>query len=837
LRDESAVGRPPAAVCFHCALPVLEPGRHVASVLGAAREFCCAGCEAVARTIVAGGFERYYETRNPPRPGDGAALLPQDLPPLEIYDDPEAQRQFVAAPDAARHEVSLILDRIRCAACLWLSEQWLRRQPGILRVDINYATHRAQIAWDPARTRLSAILEAVRTIGYDAYPYDPQREDALARRARRTALWRLFVAGFGAMQVMMYAFPAYLDAGSGTLAPDTERLMRWASLLLTLPVIFFSSGPFFAGAWQSLKQRSVSLDAPIALGIAAGFAASLWATLSGRGEVYYDTITMLVFLLLAARMLEAAARTRAARALDPLARWMPSFAMRLAGPDAAAQAQRVPAHALARDDYVLVAPGERLPADGIVARGASSADESLLTGESRPVAKTPGAPLIGGAINLEQPIVMQVTRTGPDTQAAAVLRLVERAAAGKPRLVEAADRLAARLTAVVLLVAAAALLFWASESPARAVWVAVAVLVATCPCALALAAPIVLTRANAFLLSRGLALTRGAAIERLEHATDVVLDKTGTLTAGRFAIRAVRCLGRLDADGCLAAARALEASSRHPIARAFEGPAVRTADAVRNAPGEGLEGSLDGRRVRLGTEAYCRALAGSAPPGAVDAADARQTRVFLADAEGWLAVFVLEDALRPEAQAFVAGLAARGLRVHLASGDHPAAVDAVARHLGIGSALGGATPQDKFAYVEGLQREGRVVLMVGDGLNDAPVLARADVSVAMGSGADAAQAQADLVLLGGATSLRLSVVGEALSVAQRAMRLIRQNFAWAVAYNAVALPLAAIGWIGPWEAAIGMTASSFIVVINAMRPLAPRRGAQRGATEPALAAG
>lgn len=842
MRFEAAAGGTSAADCFHCALPVLAPGRHVASVLGAAREFCCAGCEAVARTIVASGFEQYYETRSAPRPGDGAAVLPQDLPALEVYDDPEAQRQFVASPDAGRREVALILDRVRCAACLWLSEHWLRRQPGVLRIDINYATHRAQLTWDPAQTRLSSILEAVRAIGYDAYPYEPRRQDELARRARRRATWRLFVAGFGAMQVMMYAFPAYLN-GDGALAPETAQLMRWASLVLTLPVVFFSSGPFFAGAWQSLKQRSVSLDAPIALGIAAGFAASLWATLAGQGAVYFDTITMLVFLLLAARMLEAAARERATRALDPLARWMPSFATRLSGPDDTLGAQRVAAHAIAPQDYVLVAPGERVPADGVVARGASSADESLLTGESHPVAKAPGAALIGGSINLEQPIVMQVTRTGPDTQAAAVLRLVERAAAGKPKLVEAADRLAARLTAVVVLVALGAFLVWAGvfDSPARATWVAVAVLVATCPCALALAAPIVLTRANAFLLSRGLALTRGAAIERLEGATDVVLDKTGTLTAGRFSIRSVTALGPLNEDACLGLARALEASSRHPIARAFVGATEYVAQDLRNAPGQGVQATIGNRRVRLGSETYCREIAGCqtvampAPPAY--AAAAQDTPVYLADAHGWLAGFLLEDALRPEAQAFVARLGTHGLRVHLASGDHPAVVDALARRLGIASVLGGARPEDKTAFVERLQRAGRVVVMVGDGLNDAPVLARADVSVAMGSGADAAQAQADLVLLGGEATLRLSAIGDALAVARRAMRVIRQNFAWAVAYNAVALPLAAIGSIGPWEAAIGMTASSFIVVINAMRPLAGRDRAQQRDTAPILAAG
>jgi Cu2+-exporting ATPase len=541
-------------------------------------------------------------------------------------------------------------------------------------------------------------------------------------------------------------------------------------------------------------------------------------------------------------MLEAAARERATRALDPLARWMPSFATRLSAPDDTSSAQRVAAHAIAPQDHVLVAPGERVPADGVVARGASSADESLLTGESRPVSKAPGAALIGGSINLEQPIVMQVTRTGPDTQAAAVLRLVERAAAGKPKLVEAADRLAARLTAVVLLVAIAAFLVWAGVygAPARATWVAVAVLVATCPCALALAAPIVLTRANAFLLSRGLALTRGAAIERLERATDVVLDKTGTLTAGRFSIRSIVAFGSLSEGDCLAIARALEISSRHPIARAFAGPTQQWAFDGHNAPGQGVEATIGNRRVRLGTAAYCREIAGrrmAAPPAAAAEGAAQQTPVFLADAQGWLAQFLLEDALHPEAQAFVAQLAARGLQVHLASGDHPAVVDAIARRLGIASVLGGATPQDKAAFVERLQRAGRVVVMVGDGLNDAPVLARADVSVAMGSGADAAQAQADLVLLGGEATLRLSAIGDALAVARRAMRLIRQNFAWAVAYNAIALPLAAFGSIGPWEAAIGMTASSFIVVINAMRPLATRARAPQGARAPVLAAG
>jgi Cu2+-exporting ATPase len=805
-------------------------------VLGEEREFCCAGCAAVARTIVAGGFERYYETRQPPEADGARAPSAEDLPPTAVYDDPEAQRQFVAAPSEHSREATLILDRIRCAACLWLNEQWLRRQPGVLRADINYATQRAQIAWDARRTKLSAILEAVRAIGYDAYPYDPRRQDELARRENRRALWRLFVAGFGAMQVMMYAFPAYIDAGAGTLSADAGQLMRWASLVLTLPVVLFSAQAFFAGAWQDLRARRVGLDVPIALGIAIGFAASAWATLAARGEVYFDTVASLVFLLLGARYVEQVARRRAARSLEPLARWMPSFALRLADPANDASGARVAAHALKAGDHVLVPPGERIPADGEVERGASSCDESLLTGEARPVAKAAGAMLVGGAVNLEQPLVMRVTRAGADTQAAAIARLVERAAAGKPRLVERADRLARALTALVLAVAAGAFLYWLHVDPARAPWIAVAVFVVTCPCALALAAPIVLTRANGMLLAQGAALTRSRAVEALERATDIVLDKTGTLTEGRLVLASAIPLGAARREQCLALARALETSSRHPVARALTEPqAVGTslrASELRDFPGHGVEGLVAGRRMRIGNEDFCHELCARLLPRDVARAAPEQSAVYLADEAGWLAAFFFEDRLRADAQAAIDAFKARGLAVHLLSGDTLAVTEALARRLGIDSCSGGATPQDKFAFVERLQGAGRVVAMAGDGLNDAPVLAAADVSFAMAGGADAAQLQADVVLLGDG---RLLAIEEAFVVARGAMRAIRQNLAWALAYNAVALPLAAAGWIGPWEAAVGMAASSFIVVLNAMRPLVRHASAARPLAAPALA--
>ena len=787
--------------CYHCGLPVDDAGPWRAEVLGAPRAFCCAGCKAVAETIVAAGNARYYETREGPAATAGA--LPEALLAAAACDDPEAQKQFVEqAADGAR-TATLVLDGIRCAACLWLNERTLRAVPGVVRAELNYATRRARVTWDPARVALSGVIGAVRAVGYDAWPWDPARQDALDRRERRQALWRLFVAGFGAMQVMMYAFPAYIDEGSGTLSAAAEALMRWASFVLTTPVLLFACGPFFAGARRELAQGRPGMDTPIALGIGAGFLASTWALLRGQGAVYFDSIAMLAFLLLGARYLELHARQAAARSLDRLARWMPSSAQRLRDASREDSAEAVAPHLLRAEDVVLVRPGERIPADGRVLRGESTADESLLTGESLPVPKSAGSPVVGGSVNLEQPLVLRVTQAGPATRASAIARLVEQSAAVKPRLVDTADQLARALTPVVIAVALVAGL------AQQDLWVAIAVLVATCPCALALAAPIALSSAAGELLRQGAALTRARALETLAGATDVVLDKTGTLTAGRFVIAGERLFGLLSARDCRSLAGALEASSVHPIAAALPPADAVALDAVRSHPGQGMAGEAQGRRLRIGTAAFCEAIAGSPAPLAA----AGQTTVWLARDGEWLAAWQLEDALRPESAEVVAALRAAGATVHLLSGDQPAVVQALAERLGIAHATGGATPEAKSAYVARLQAAGRRVAMVGDGLNDTPVLAQADVSIAMGTGADAAQSRADLVLPPG----RLQELPAALALARRTMRIVRQNFGWALAYNALALPLAAAGHVGPWEAAVGMAASSFIVVLNAMR--------------------
>ena len=613
--------------------------------------------------------------------------------------------------------------------------------------------------------------------------------------------------------------PRYID-DTGTLSAEADQIMRWASLVLTVPVIAFACGPFFSSALADLRARRLGIDVPVSLGILAGFAASVWATVAGGGEVYFDSITMLVFLLLASRYMELSARRKAAARLDHLARWMPSFAFRLrSGSDT--QGEQVAAHELRPGDRVLVAPGETVPADGVVLAGSGSADESLLTGESRPVEKCAGARLIGGSINVSQPLTMQVTHAGMESQAAAIGRLIERAAAGKPRLVEAADRVARALTWIVLAVAAATLAGWLFVDPPRAIWVAIAVLMVTCPCALGLAAPIVLTSATGALARRGIVLTRGAAIESLAKVTDIVLDKTGTLTEGRLRLAQVETAGSLSAGACLALAQALESGSSHPVARALAKescaaprPGVRQAVHVA---GSGIEARVAGMRVRIGSLRFVQEIASGLPD--LGGRPLHESQVFLGGDSGWIARFSFEDGLRPDAAGLIEGLRSAGLKVHLLSGDDAAVVSEVSARLGIETHQGGVSPQDKYEYVKRLQASGRHVAMLGDGLNDAPVLAQADVSIAMGQGATLAQQNADLVLASG----KLDGVLEARRIARLAMAAIRQNFLWALAYNAVALPAAAFGLIGPWEAAIGMAASSFVVVLNSARLTAALR--------------
>jgi P-type Cu2+ transporter len=801
--------------CYHCGLPVPPGTDFPVEIDGRQREMCCAGCQAVAQAIVAGGLGDYYRHRDA-MPESPREAIPQALQDLGLFDHPDVQKNFVRPVGEHEKEAALILEGITCSACVWLNEQHIARQPGVTAVDINYATRRARVRWDERRIKLSEILEAIAAIGYRAHPYDAARSELLAQKERRGALWRLFVAGFGMMQVMMYAIPVYL-AEEGTMTPDIEQLMRWASLVLTLPVIFYSAAPFFRNAWRDLRFRRIGMDVPVALGVGAAFLASVWATLTAAGEVYFDSVTMFVFFLLGGRFLEMVARQKAARGVEALARALPAFAARFVVYPGG-ELDRVAVADLAAGDIVLVKPGEVMPADGVVIEGDSKADESLLTGESRAVPKGHGDSVTGGSVNIGSPLTVRVERVGESTRLASIQRLMERAAAEKPKIVETADRIAARFVGALLILAVVAGGLWWWLDPSRALWVFVAVLVVSCPCALSLATPAALTVATGTLSRHGVLVTRGHAIEALARATHFVFDKTGTLTEGRPVLVDTLTFDRMAPPEALSVAAAMEFGSEHPIGRALreaaDTPPTLPVGDIRVVTGQGVEARLAERRLRLGNPEFAAAPHGAALPEAPGQWLAGgDTVVALADEQGWLALFRLSDRPRSGAVEALAALKAQGIELSALSGDAPETVAKVAADLGIASARGGMTPEGKHDAIRRLQDTGALVAMVGDGVNDAPVLAQAHVSIAMGGGTDLARGQGDVVLL----SNDLGNLSTGVAVARETLRVIRQNLVWAFAYNLIAIPLAMAGWVTPWMAGIGMSASSLLVVLNALR--------------------
>ncbi len=798
--------------CYHCGQPLPRSIDLKVVVDGCAQPMCCRGCQAVAEAIVAGGLTDYYRFRTESAP-TARETVPEFLRQSTVYDNPAVQRTFVRQTGGEEREASLILEGIVCAACVWLNEQHLARLPGVLAVSINYATHRARVRWDESRVHLSRILQAVSEIGYLAHPYDPGRAQEILERERRLQLRRLAVAAAFGMQVMILAVALYVGAFTG-IETEFKNLFHWLSLALTLPVLGYSAQPFFQSAWRDLRRKRVGMDVPVSLGLVIAFTGSVWATLTGQGEVYYDSVVMFVFFLLTGRTFELAGRKRAAEVSEALVHMLPVTATRLVNGEQVV----VPVIELNGGDLVLVRPGESVPADGHVHSGRSSVDESLLTGESLPLAKAPGATLIGGSINIESPLTLRVDKTGEDTVLSAILRLLDRAQTEKPAIAAAADRAAAWFVARVLLLAAGVALFWILYDPARWLPITIAVLVVTCPCALSLATPTAITAATGRLMRRGLVTTRGHALETLARANTFVFDKTGTLTYGRLNLLGTHTYSPLGASECLALAAALEQHSEHPIARALRTTVdeVRhTAMDVSSTPGAGLSGVIDGQRYFLGTADFLREAGGIRIQDDVLAALRADgnTLVLLSDAEQLLAAFVIGDEVRDGAKTLVAELQRQGMRVLLLTGDHPGAARRVARETGITEVEADLRPQDKLARVHALADQGAIVAMVGDGVNDAAALAAAHVSVAMGGGTQIAAASADMILL----SEHLPHLAEAVRVAGKALRVIRQNMAWAVGYNLIALPFAAFGLVAPWIAALGMSASSLIVVANALR--------------------
>jgi Cu2+-exporting ATPase len=738
-------------------------------------------------------------------PAERAAGAPDDAD-IELGD---STRWFTDSQGARQAESVFVLQGMYCAACSGVIEVALSALPGVARVEVNASSRRAQVRWDPARMRVSQMFATVEAAGYRALPAQHEAVRVAQTREARQALWRLFVAGFCMMQVMMLVTPGYVSR-PGDIAPDLEALLRWSAWVLSLPVLLFSAGPFFQGAWQALRQRRIGMDVPVALGIAITFVAGTAATFEPSGpfghEVYLDSMAMFITFLLAGRWLESRARARSTEALDELLQRLPDSVERLADDG---RSETVAVSRLRVGDRVRVALGQAFPGDGELIEGSTQVDEALLSGESRPVERAVGEAVVGGTVNVGVPVLVRLSCVGEGTRYRQIVDLVQRALTERPALLRTADRWAGPFLWGVLLVAALAAAAWSVIDPSRALWVAVSVLIVTCPCALSLAAPAALLSAAGALARRGVLVQRLDALETLARTDTACLDKTGTLTQDRLVLAHIGLHEGCDRGAMLARAASLAALSRHPLSRALAlALPAPTGDwsAVQEIAGHGIQArDAQGRLWQLGSPTWVGVHASAERPVVAFAQVAGRAED--------MAVFEFDEALRPDTAQALQQLRAQGLEIELLSGDSQASVDAVARRLNIAHARGGATPEGKLAALSTLQAEGHCVLMVGDGVNDGPVLARADVSFALAHGSALAQQRSDFIVLGS----RLAAVPAARSLALRTVRVMRQNLAWALLYNAACVPLALLGMLPPWLAGAGMAISSLVVVLNALR--------------------
>ncbi len=707
----------------------------------------------------------------------------------------------------------LVIQGMHCAACAFTVEEALLAVPGVHSAEVNAATHRAKVVWSADEVKPSQWIAAIVKAGYGALP----AADSSLRQARhvegRRALWQWLVAGFCMMQVMMYAYPAYV-ADEGDITPDLVFLLRWASWVLTLPVVLFSCGPFFSNAMRDLRAHRVSMDLPVALGMVITFLLSSIATFEPEGvfgaEVYYDSLTMFVFFLLTGRWLELRVRDRTAGALEALMNRLPDSIERQLP---SGEFERVAVRRVVVGDVIRVSPSESFPADGVIVQGQTLADEALLTGESRPQARGVGDSVVAGSDNLSGIVTVRVVQVGEGTQFSQIVSLMENASLEKPRLAQLADRVAKPFLIGVLVLAALSAVYWWPTNPGHALMVAVAVLVVTCPCALSLATPAAMLAAAGNLARHGVLVRNLQALESLAEIDTVIFDKTGTLTQDGQRITQVMTAEGVTPAYALGLAAALAQHSLHPLSRALVKaheasgqPASVDIHDVNETIGQGLEGRGD-VGLRLGSASFCAPQVKAIPDAA------KVCQVHLCTSNAWLASWQLSEDIRADAVQTVQALKKLNVEVWLLSGDRPESALHVAQEVGIAQAFGACTPQDKLSRMQAAQSQGARVAMVGDGLNDGPVLAGAHVSMAFGNAVPLAQSKSDLVLLGGS----LLVVAQSVKLARHTLRVVKQNLAWAAAYNALCVPLAVVGLLPAWLAGLGMALSSLGVVLNALR--------------------
>ena len=799
--------------CFHCGEKVRETSTLTLTVFGKLESFCCRACLFAAQTILNSGLSQYYLSRTE----SVAPFSPDTLlssAECSFFDNPDNLNEFSSQTTPDERSTLLTIEGIHCAACGWLIKNRLLPLDGVTAITVNPGSHQAQLSWQPQKIHLSRILNHLAELGYKATPLWLLTQNSETEKHHKKTLKRLGVAGMGMMQVMMFSIGLYAGAFSG-IDDLYKELLRWVSLLISTCVLLYSAPPFFISAFKGLKAKTLNMDVPIALTIGSTYLISIWATLVHQGEVYFDAVTMFIFFLTLGRFLEASGRHKANQSAQALLKCLPHTAIRLLDNG---NSDVVSIHTLQAGEKILIKPGTTIPVDGRIVTGESSVDESLLTGEMNPKQKQSGDQVLGGSQNVDGILELEVTHRVQNSLLSNIMQLMERGLAEKPDIAVIADKVASYFVGVLLLVAACVFIVWCFIDADRALWITLSVLVISCPCALSLATPIALTAASNALMKKGVLITRSNVIEKLAQADSIIFDKTGTLTQGRFFLQKIVPLSNLNETECLELATLLEKNSEHPISLAFkqrgELSSAQFITDIKNVANQGMEGEIKGQRYRIGKANFSAALYASSPPVYTPAQSLTTSQsILLSSQDGPIAWFEIEDSLRPEVIAVIENLHARHMNLQMLSGDPSSSALALAHSLGFDAAYNNYSPTDKMAFVQQLQQQGHHVIMVGDGINDAPVLAQANISFAMGSGTDLAKTSADIVLL----NADIQQIPGTLDMAQRTLKIIRQNITWAIVYNALALPLAALGYVEPYISTIGMSVSSLVVVLNSLR--------------------
>jgi len=787
--------------CFHCG-EIIPNGVSLSVIIDSKeRQMCCIGCQAVAQTIVDNQLTDYYKFRTETA-SKSTALVPEQLKKHQLLDDEQLQNEFTHS-DGEHKETILTVDGISCAACAWLIEMKVAQLPGVDKISVNATSQRASVSWLDGQVKLSEILAHIDQIGYHALPFKASTAEELNQTKSKSFIKRLGISGILTMQVMMIAVGLYFGVFSN-MAEHNKVYLRYVSMFLTTPIITYGAYPFYVGAINALRSKRLSMDVPVSIAISLAFSASVWATITQQGEVYFESVSMFTFLLLIGKFLEFRARSRAAQVSANLLKLMPMTATKVVN----GVEQFIAAKKLQPSDIVIIKPGETVPADGVIIQGASQLNEAMLSGEQKPVAKSLGDQVFAGTVNSDGHLSVEVKNPGSQTFLSQLIRLSESSQAHKPKIAQISDKIAQYFVAVILFTAIGTALYWQQHLPDEAFWITLSVLVATCPCALSLATPTALTCATTRLNREGIMIKSGHVLETIPVITTVAFDKTGTLTQGEFSLtRSEIIASQYTQPQLLSFAAALESHSQHPIAKAF----ISHRDFSINAsnievhPGQGISGTINNHHVIIGKASWLL--------------DDNQSQFLDSQAvlkvdDKLVCVFYLSDPIREDASSLVQSLKQTKVHTMMLSGDNETGCEQVSNELHLDEFSSSLSAQEKMNIIKA-KHSTETVAMIGDGVNDTPVFSAAHVSIAMGSGTDVAKSGADVILLNN----KLSAINTLIHIAQKTKRIIWQNYLWAFGYNAIILPLAVSGLITPYMAVIGMSASSILVITNSLRLL------------------